>query len=344
VTGAAVVVVNYGSTALLAENLAPAALTDAGFRVVVVDNFTSSTELDRLGELAVRQGWDVLALPGNRGFGAGCNAGVTRARELGCDAFVLVNPDVAADAAVLGGLVEHVRRDPTALVSPTIRRPGGALWFAGGDLLLDRGTTRMVPPGGTAMGEPWVAGTCLAVHEQLWERLAGFDEAYFLYWEDVDLSHRCLAVGGSVVIRPDLEVVHSVGGTQGAGKSAVYYRYNCRNRLLFATRHLPSRLVLRWLATTPRYTRQVLLRGGRRQFVQRPSLVLAGVHGSAAGVALAVRELLTRSVAGRSVAGRSVLGRRAAERRTAAEGGAVAESRAVGEARAADRRAASSQP
>ena len=157
----------------------------------------------------------------------------------------------------------------------------------------------MLPLGGVPAGEPWVPGTCLAVHEQLWERLGGFDDAYFLYWEDVDLSHRCLVAGGSVVTRGDLEVVHSVGGTQGGAKSAVYYRYNCRNRLLFAARHLPSPLLLRWLARTPRYTRQVLLRGGRRQFVQQPSLVLAAVSGTAAGTTLAARELLARSVAGR---------------------------------------------
>jgi GT2 family glycosyltransferase len=298
-SGAAVVVVNYGSSALLEENLAPAALPDAGLQVVVVDNFTSSAEVDRLQKLASGHGWELVALRENTGFGGGCNAGVARARELGCDAFVLVNPDVVVHAEILGALVAHVRREPTALVSPTVRRPDGRLWFAGGDLLVERGTTRMVPAGGTATGEPWVAGTCLAVHDKLWERLAGFDEEYFLYWEDVDLSHRCLAAGGSVVTRPDLEVVHTVGGTQGAGKSAVYYRYNCRNRLLFAARHLPSPLVLRWLVATPRYTRQVLLRGGRRQFLHRPSLLLAAVHGSATGVTLAVRELLARSVVGR---------------------------------------------
>jgi GT2 family glycosyltransferase len=304
VTEAAVVVVNYGSSALLEENLAPAALADAGFRVVVVDNFTVSGEVERLRELASRSGWDLVALAENAGFGAGCNAGVAHARELGCDAFVLLNPDVVVDAEILRALVAHVRRDPAALVSPTIRRPDGRLWFAGGDLLLERGTTGMVPLGGAPAGEPWVPGTCLAVHAQLWDRLAGFDEAYFLYWEDVDLSHRCVVAGGSVVTRTDLEVVHSVGGTQGAGKSALYYRYNCRNRLLFAARHLSSPLVLRWLATTPGYTREVLLRGGRRQFVQRPSLALAAVHGTAAGITLAVRELLARSVPGRRAAAR----------------------------------------
>jgi hypothetical protein len=106
------------------------------------------------------------------------------------------------------------------------------------------------------------------------------------------------------VTRADLEVVHSVGGTQGAGKSAVYYRYKLPEPTALRRRHLALGLVLRWLATTPRYTREVLLRGGRRQFVQRPSLALAAVHAPPQGVTLAGRALLARSVVGRRAAAR----------------------------------------
>jgi GT2 family glycosyltransferase len=292
---AAVVVVNYGSSALLRENLA--GLTGAGLRVVVVDNFTTAAERDRLAALGAAAGWEVLPLPGNPGFGAGANAGVARAGELGCTAVVLLNPDVQASPAVLQALVAHVRAAPDALVSPLIRRPDGVVWFAGAELLLDTGTTRALH-GRPPTGEPWLPGTCLAVHIDLWDRLQGFDDAYFLYWEDVDLSHRCLAAGGRLDVRDDLEVVHSVGGTQGPGKSAVYYRYNCRNRMLFAVRHLPPAAVLRWLLHAPGYTRSVLLRGGRRQFVRTPSLLLAGVGGTGAGIVLAVRALLGRPVPG----------------------------------------------
>ena len=44
--------------------------------------------------------------------------------------------------------------------------------------------------------------------------LGGFDDEYFLYWEDVDLSYRCTRAGGALLVRQDLEVLHDVGGTQ----------------------------------------------------------------------------------------------------------------------------------
>jgi GT2 family glycosyltransferase len=161
-----------------------------------VDNYTASEEVHRLRELASRHGWELVALPENAGFGAGATQASPAHGSSGAMRSCSSTRTSVADAEVLRALIAHVRREPTALVSPTIRRPDGRVWFAGGDLLLERGTTAMVSVGGKPAGEPWVPGTCLAVHEQLWERLAGFDDAYFLYWEDVDLSHRCLAAGG----------------------------------------------------------------------------------------------------------------------------------------------------
>lgn len=288
---AACVVVNYRSSALIAQGLHAPALAERGLRVVVVDNFSTEAERAAVRALGAAHGWEVLALPGNPGFGAASNAGVARARALGCRAVVLVNPDVAAEAGVLRALADHVLADPSSMASPLIRRPGGQVWFAGAELLLSTGATRQLR-GRPPVGEPWLAGTCLAVHADLWERLGGFDDGYFLYWEDIDLSHRCLAAGGRVVVRDDLEVVHAVGGTQGEGKSAVYYRYNCRNRLLFAARHLPPRAILRWLAHTPAYTGRVLRREGGRRVVRRPSLAFAGLAGTTAGVGLALRALV----------------------------------------------------
>ncbi|MBW3616054.1 MAG: hypothetical protein KY439_12225, partial [Actinobacteria bacterium] len=78
------------------------------------------------------------------------------------------------------------------------------------------------------------------------------------------------------------------GGTQGArrgrAKSALYYRYNCRNRLRFAAQHLPRATILRWLMTTPAVSREILLRGGRRQLLSQPWLLMAAVRGSVAGL------------------------------------------------------------
>lgn len=298
-----IVVVNYGSHELVARNIGGLALDPLDHRVVVVDNFSSASERAAISGAAGDHGWELVALPANLGFGAGMNAGVARARELGCDVFLLVNPDLSAEPAVIRALVEHCRRYPMTMLSPRILRPDGSEWFAGGTVLVDAG--RAVTRGADSSGEHgWLSGACLTVHERLWSLLGGFDEDYFLYWEDVDLSWRCTAAGGTLLVRHDLEVVHSVGGTQGAGKSTTYYRYNCRNRLLFAAKHLDRRRVGAWIVRTPAHARLVLLRGGRRQFLHRPWRPLgAALAGSAQGIIIALQSLCARSRAGNGRAG-----------------------------------------
>jgi hypothetical protein len=56
----AIVVVNYGSSALLANNLVPLARSTSGATVVVVDNFTDDAERARVVELACRESWEVV--------------------------------------------------------------------------------------------------------------------------------------------------------------------------------------------------------------------------------------------------------------------------------------------
>ena len=276
----AVVVVNYASTGLLHCNLVP--LGEVA-QVVVVDNFSSLEERSGVDELARQQGWELVHAD-NRGFAAGVNVGVARARALGCDVVLLQNPDVSVRPDVVVALLDQAGQAPDALVSPALRGVDGQDLPVLGTLDLSRGTTRtrgVLEPG----LERWMTAACLAMSVALWERLGGLDEDYFMYWEDVDLSHRCLAIGGRFVVRPDLVATHEVGGTQGTGKSSLYRYYNCRNRLLFARRHLARRRALRWALHTPIYAYRVLLRSGRRPLVQRPLRTIAPVLlGSAAGL------------------------------------------------------------
>ena len=146
----------------------------------------------------------------------------------------------------------------------------------------------------------WVTGACLAVHDDLVQQMGEFDESYFLYWEDVDFSVRALAAGAALVVRNDLVARHDAGGTQGPtpgrAKSALSYRYNCRNRLLFAARHLPRRRLAQWMLATPAVSWEILRRGGRRQLVEQPGLLVAAVRGSLAGLGSAAAALVRRPV------------------------------------------------
>jgi GT2 family glycosyltransferase len=295
-----IIVVNYGSSRLLERNLAAVRTDGRPVRIVVVDNFSSLEERAATADLAAVHGWALVTLPDNRGFGAGVNAGIRAARDAGCTCFLLLNPDASVADDVVAELRRHVLDDPAALVSPRILAPDGHVFFDGARLFLGSGRIRSRGSAAPAAGPAveWVSGACLAVHEDLLERVGEFDESYFLYWEDVEFSHRARTAGASLVVRRDLTALHDAGGTQGPtrgrAKSALYYRYNCANRLRFAAQHLPRAQVVRWILATPAVGWEVLLRGGRRQLLTQPGLFLAAVRGSAAGLRVAAAALVRR--------------------------------------------------
>ncbi|MGY1665224.1 glycosyltransferase [Geodermatophilus sp. SYSU D00696] len=297
----AVVVVSFGSADLLRRNLATADSSGPDVRVVVVDNFSTPANRRAVEELGAARGWHVVGMPDNRGFGAACNAGVAAGRELGCRTFLFLNPDAVIDPGVVAELRAHSLREPMALISPLLVDSQGRVVFRVARTDLRDGRVRSRPVDAdrsTTDPGDWLCGACLVVHDDLLTRIGGFDEGYFLYWEDVDLGYRAVAAGGTVVLREDLVAVHDEGGTHADGrpegaKSALYYRYNCRNRLAFAARHLGRARLLRWVFATPRVSWEILLRGGRRQLLRSPGLLWAAVAGSLAGVALALGALLT---------------------------------------------------
>lgn len=289
------IVVNYGSSALLARNLGPLSEAEPSLTVVVVDNPTDQVERERVAELAAERGWSLVTPAANLGFGGGMNLGVAAAHDRGAEVTVLLNPDAVLAPAALRSLVAAVRSAPLTMVAPRIERSDGTHWFAGADLYLDDGRVRSARrriPG--ARTEPWLTGACLALTRELWERVGGFDERYFLYWEDIDLSWRVRCVGGDLLVRQDIVAVHDQGGTQQAeagtyAKSRLYYYYNVRNRLLFAALHLSPRDARRWRRTALTVGVEVLRQGGRRQLLRPRGPVAALARGLRDGFRLTRR-------------------------------------------------------
>lgn len=280
----AVVVVNYGSHHLLRRHLVTLTDTAPEVLVVVVDNHVDDAERTAVTEMSRAHSWTTVLLDENLGFGAGVNRGVA-SLPAHVSRIVLLNPDASLDLPSLRALESHVDAHPGDLVAPLVQRPDGSTWSAGSDVVLAsgemRGWHKRPADAPDDSYQPWLSGACLALSRALWDRVGGFDDDYFLYWEDVDFSRRVLQSGGDLVVLREARAVHDEGSTHrgstpARARSAIYYYYNARNRLLFASKHLSHDRQQAWLRTAPGAGYRLLLQGGRRQ-LRRPSRTVAPV-------------------------------------------------------------------
>lgn len=303
---------NYGSHHLL-RVLLDALPPTPGLLVVLVDNHSSDAERAGVRELSDRA--DVrLVERANDGFGPAVNAGVREAAAAGAETVLLLNPDVVTDAVTVEALLDDAAAHPDDLVAPVVRDSTGRVVAQGSEVSRSDGRMSRAPlvvpsPAGedpravlgatTEERMPWVTGAALACSVSLFERAGGMATDYFMYWEDVDFSMRVHRAGGALVLRRDLSVRHDEGGTQtpagGRAKSDLYYYFNCRNRLLFAQHWVGPEQARRWLLQTPAQSRQIWLRGGRRQLLTSPGGAVAAVRGSASGVRAVARTILQGS-------------------------------------------------
>ena len=77
----------------------------------------------------------------------------------------------------------------------------------------------------------WVGGMCIVFSRSVFERLGGFDERYFLYYEDVDICARLRLLGYEVLVDPQATVTHHAQRT--SRRSFTYLRWHFRSMMRF---------------------------------------------------------------------------------------------------------------
>lgn len=273
-----VVIVAHNSLGVLRTTIPPLlAQLDDGDELIVVDSGSSDGVADKLSDLA--PGARVITAPGNVGFAAGANAGVTEASG---ELVVLLNPD----AEVQQGWAQAMRaawdgpwQGWMALVTMSggtqINTSGGVLHFTGLGWAGQAGQ-----PVASAPSHPvevaFLSGACLAVARSAWIELRGFPEQFFMYCEDVDLSLRIRLRGGRLAVVPEAQVVHDYDFAKGPAK----WRMLERNRWATILRTYPGPLlvmVLPALLATELAIWAAALRGGwaRMKALATLDLILA---------------------------------------------------------------------
>lgn len=158
----------------------------------------------------------------NLGYTGGNNAGFAWARAQGADHVVVLNNDTEVDPDCIARLVRAAEADAAVgAVAPCIvvHDAPDRIWYAGGDLALARGTGRHRAAGArTAAPTPadapeaitFLTGCCFLVTRRALDTVGGFEDSYFAYNEDVDLSWRLLDHGFRLVYEPRARLSHKV--------------------------------------------------------------------------------------------------------------------------------------
>jgi GT2 family glycosyltransferase len=234
-----IVIVCYGEdlSRLLAEVGAQRA---EGDEVIVVDNKASAGGTEGVrGHPEVDR---VVDSPGNLGFPPAVNLGARAATR---DVLLLLNPD----AIPAPGCFEALRRPPASYVAwmGVVTLPGGErVNTAGGEshYLGFSWVGGLDEPVSDLPHDPYhagfISGACLAVRLDVWREMGGFPDHFFLYFDDVDLSHRLRLAGRDFGVVPAARVEHDYVFDKGNRK----WRNLERNRWATVIRTYPSALLL----------------------------------------------------------------------------------------------------
>jgi|YNPNPStandDraft_1061719.scaffolds.fasta_scaffold03351_8 GT2 family glycosyltransferase len=223
-------------------------------RLLLVDNGSS----DGTVEAAARQFPDIeiIANESNLGFAAGCNVGLRHALKQGADYVFLLNNDTLVDPAALTHMMALAGPD-VGMVAPKIYYAGDStrIWSVGGrchPLTLEKtGDRRGCIDTGQwdeVQERDYLVGCALLLSRRLLMEVGLFDERFFMYYEDSDLSLRARSAGFRLLLSPEARVWHKVALSSGGSNSPSERYWMARSSVLFFHKHVRG---LRWLIVFP---------------------------------------------------------------------------------------------
>jgi GT2 family glycosyltransferase len=234
-----IVIVNWNAGALLGQCLESVAAHGGALvdRVVVVDNGST----DGSADLPARPGLEVIKAGDNLGFAKACNLG---ARGASADYLLFLNPDAAIGPETLAravGFMESEAARKVAVCGIRLIDEHGEVQRQVTDFPRPRTIftlKRMLADFDHLHSRPvdHVAGAFYLMRRRVFEQLGGFDESFFLYLEDGDLSVRTHGLGWSVYYLAEASAFHKGGGTSDQIKARRLF-YAMRSRLVYSFKH-----------------------------------------------------------------------------------------------------------
>ncbi|TKJ39022.1 hypothetical protein CEE37_11395 [candidate division LCP-89 bacterium B3_LCP] len=218
----------------------------------IVVNNSPSDDLSFLSETVNnRVSLQVIESESNIGFGAGCNRGAAVSNG---EVLLFINPDCEFTAGSPAKIIDRItNHQGVGIVGPRIVDGDGKPEFSWGEfpgILAEYRMTSMkqnVASGrlnedfiNNRHNQPkevdWVTGGCFFIKRSLFQKMGGFDEEFFLYYEDIDLCKRVSNAGYSVLFDPSFGIMH-LRGLSGRGLSKEIGSYYRQSQRLYYKKH-----------------------------------------------------------------------------------------------------------
>lgn len=248
----AIVVLNYKAptdTAACVESLVKQSVTD--FTIVLVENGSADNSIAVFKKLEKKYPTRITALYNqqNKGFAGGVNTGIQWALDQNFDYVALLNNDAIPDESWLESLLKRAQSDislgiVTSLLlhsdGKTIDSTGEQYSIWGLAFPRDRNKkTATAPKGELIFG---ATGGASLYRSAMLQDVGLFDEAYFAYYEDVDISFRAQLRGWKIYYEPAAIAYHQQGATSSKMPGFTVYQ-TFKNLPMIYTKNVPTSLL-----------------------------------------------------------------------------------------------------
>lgn len=241
---ASVIIVNYNAREYLEKCLSSLFTEEKdNYEIILVDNASTDGSVEFVQRVFPTV--KVIRSQTNRGFGWASNVGAKQARG---KYLVFLNPDTVVERGWFRALIDALEKTPGAglatskillLSNPKrINTCGNEVHFTGLTLCRGLGREREAFAEQTEVGA--VSGAAFVIRRDVFEALGGFDEDFFLYMEDTDLSIRARLAGYRCIYIPQSVVYHDYALRFDSQKTF----YQERNRYMMLLKNLKWRTLL----------------------------------------------------------------------------------------------------
>lgn len=237
-----IIIVNYNTAEFIKQcldSLKKHWISD--MEIIIIDNNSTDRSIESL--VSKFPGTHFYFLKDNKGFGAGCNYGTTKANG---KYLLFLNPDITVTSDAISYLYNHMEKNPDTGVCSGLLYDKNEIpaycfnnfpdlsweFMQAFGIGLERTIRKLLNHPNIISGQndpfevDWFHGACLLIKKELFNKVNGFDENIFLYYEDVDICYKVKILGYKNICIPNAKFYHFTQSSVRGHKGQRVYFFN----------------------------------------------------------------------------------------------------------------------